>query len=200
VWAAELAARLHGKLSMGGWVAQCPGTERWGYIATKTSCPPPPVSEIPICETVGMVKLVTCPVSVPNQPSEAHMRDWLARTTEIIDKYKPEVLWFDWRIEQPVMKPYLQKLAAYYYNRGEQWKGPGVAINYKNQAFPEDVAVLDIERRKLDNIRALFWQTDTSVSIKSWGYIENDQFRTPVSLIDDLISIVSKNGSLLHFR
>jgi len=132
-----------------------------------------------------------------NQPSEAHMRDWLARTTEIIDKYKPEVLWFDWWIEQPVMKPYLQKLAAYYYNRGEQWKGPGVAINYKNQAFPEDVAVLDIERGKLDNIRPLFWQTDTSVSIKSWGYIENDQFRTPGSLIDDLIDIVSKNGCLL---
>ncbi|MFN7994587.1 MAG: alpha-L-fucosidase [Bryobacteraceae bacterium] len=132
-----------------------------------------------------------------NQPNETHMRDWLARTSELIDKYKPEVLWFDWWIEQPVMKPYLQKLAAFYYNRGAEWKGPGVAINYKKEAFPEKAAVLDIERGKLDKPRDLFWQTDTSVSVKSWGYIENDQFRTPASLIDDLIDIVSKNGCLL---
>lgn len=132
-----------------------------------------------------------------NQPSEAHMNDWLARSTEIVDKYKPEIMWFDWWIEQPAMKPYLQKFAAFYYNRAAEWKSPGVAINYKNQAFPDGAAVLDIERGRLDRMRPLFWQTDTSVSIKSWGYIENDQFRTPGSLIDDLVDIVSKNGSLL---
>ena len=132
-----------------------------------------------------------------SQPSEAHMRDWLARTAEIVDKYKPEIVWFDWWIEQPVMQPYLQKFAAFYYNRAAEWKSPGVAINYKNAAFPEQAAVLDIERGKLDQARDLFWQTDTSISVKSWGYIENDQFRTPDSIVDDLVDIVSKNGSLL---
>ena len=132
-----------------------------------------------------------------NPPSEKHMRDWLARTTEIVDKYKPEVLWFDWWIEQPAMQPYLQKFAAFYYNRAREWKSPGVAINYKHTAFPEQTAVLDIERGKLDKKRDLFWQTDTSVSIKSWGYIENDEFRTPDSVVDDLVDIVSKNGCLL---
>ena len=132
-----------------------------------------------------------------NQPSEAYMNDWLARTAELVDKYKPELLWFDWWIEQPAMKPYLQKFAAFYYNRAAEWKSPGVAINYKHEAFPENVAVLDIERGKLDKLRPLFWQTDTSVSVKSWGYIANDEFRTPDSLIDDLVDIVSKNGCLL---
>ena len=132
-----------------------------------------------------------------NQPSEAYMNDWLARTAELVDKYKPELIWFDWWIEQPAMKPYLQKFAAFYYNRAAEWKSPGVAINYKHEAFPENVAVLDIERGKLDKLRPLFWQTDTSVSVKSWGYIANDEFRTPDSLIDDLVDIVSKNGCLL---
>jgi alpha-L-fucosidase len=132
-----------------------------------------------------------------NQPSEAHMRDWLARTSEIVDKYKPDLVWFDWWIEQPVMQPYLQKFAAFYYNRGRQWKSPGVVINYKDTSFPEQAAVLDIERGKLDKARNLFWQTDTSVSEKSWGYIENDNFRTPGSIVTDLVDIVSKNGSLL---
>jgi len=131
-----------------------------------------------------------------NQPNQAHMDDWLARSTEIVDKYQPEVVWFDWWIEEPAWKPYLQKFAAYYYNRAAEWKR-GVAINYKHEAFPAQTAVLDIERGKLDQTRPLFWQTDTSVSIKSWGYIEKDEFRSAASLVDDLVDIVSKNGCLL---
>jgi alpha-L-fucosidase len=131
-----------------------------------------------------------------NQPNQAHMDNWLARSTEIVDKYQPEIVWFDWWIEEPAWKPYLQKFAAYYYNRAAEWDR-GVAINYKHEAFPEQTAVLDIERGKLDKTRPLFWQTDTSVSIKSWGYIEHDQFRSADSLVDDLVDIVSKNGCLL---
>ncbi|MCC6365390.1 MAG: alpha-L-fucosidase [Bryobacterales bacterium] len=131
-----------------------------------------------------------------NPPDKRYLDDWLARTTELIDKYQPEVLWFDWWIEQPVFQPYLQRMAAYYYNRGAEWK-KGVAINYKNKSFPDHAAVLDIERGKLDAKRNLLWQTDTSISLKSWGYIENDDFRQPDSLIDDLVDIISKNGVLL---
>ncbi len=130
------------------------------------------------------------------QPDKAYLDNWLARTAEIVDKYKPELVWFDWWIEQPAFESYKQKFASFYYNRGAEWKR-GVAINYKNQGFPEHAAVLDIERGKLDTLRPLFWQTDTSVSIKSWGYIENDSFRSTDSLVDDLIDIVSKNGCLL---
>jgi alpha-L-fucosidase len=130
------------------------------------------------------------------QPDKAYLDDWLARTAEIVEKYHPEIVWFDWWIEQPVFQPYLQRFAAYYYNRGAEWKR-GVAINYKLKTFPERAAVLDIERGQLGALRPLFWQTDTSVSEKSWGYIRNDTFRTPDSLIDELVDIVSKNGCLL---
>ena len=130
------------------------------------------------------------------QPDQAFLDDWLARATEIVDKYQPEVVWFDWWIEQPSFQEYLQTFAAYYYNRAAQWKR-GVAINYKKQAFPEHAAVLDIERGKEADIRPLFWQTDTSVSIKSWGYIEDDTFRSPDSLVHELVDIISKNGCLL---
>jgi alpha-L-fucosidase len=131
-----------------------------------------------------------------SQPDEAYLNDWLARTAEIVDKYQPELLWFDWWIEQPVFQPYLQKFSAFYYNRGAQWKR-GVAINYKKKSFPEKAAVLDIERGQLDTLRPLFWQTDTSVSEKSWGYIEGDKFRSAGSLVGELVDIVSKNGTLL---
>jgi alpha-L-fucosidase len=130
------------------------------------------------------------------QPDEAYLNDWLARTTEIVDKYQPELVWFDWWIEQPVFQPYLQKFAAFYYNRGAEWKR-GVAINYKHKSFPERAAVLDIERGQLDKLRPIFWQTDTSIGEKSWGYIEGEKFRTTDSLVSELVDIVSKNGTLL---
>jgi len=41
------------------------------------------------------------------------------------------------------------------------------------------------------------WQTDTSISNKSWGYIENDTFKSPEFVVHQLIDIVSKNGNLL---
>jgi alpha-L-fucosidase len=129
-------------------------------------------------------------------PDKAYLDDWLARTAEIVDKYKPELLWFDWWIEQPVFQPYLQKFAAFYYNRGAEWK-QGVAINYKNKSFPDKAAVLDIERGQLAEIRPYFWQTDTAISKNSWGYVVPQDYKSAGSIIGDLIDIVSKNGCLL---
>jgi alpha-L-fucosidase len=95
--------------------------------------------------------------------------------------------------------PYLQKFAAFYYNRGAEWRS-GVAINYKKhggESFPDTAGVLDIERGQLAGLRPLFWQTDTSVSKNSWGYVLNQEYKTSDALIDDLVDIVSKNGALL---
>ncbi len=129
-------------------------------------------------------------------PNEEFLDDWLARTCELVDKYQPQLVWFDWWIEQPIFRPYLQQFAAYYYNQGAQWQR-GVAINYKNAAFPEEAAVWDIERGQLADLRPRFWQTDTAVAKNSWGYTSNQEYKTVTSIIGDLVDIVSKNGALL---
>ena len=131
-------------------------------------------------------------------PDAAFMDDWLARSTEIVDKYHPDFLYFDWWIGQPAFQPYLKRMAAYYYNEAARRKQP-VVLTYKMNDFPENAAVLDVERGKLDAIRLLPWQTDTSVSIHSWGYVKNDEYRTAKSLIGELVDVVSKNGNLLLF-
>src|SRR4029453_9179596 len=121
--------------------------------------------------------------------------DWLARCAELVDKYRPQLVWFDWWIVQPAGHPNLQKFAAFYYNRGAEWHQGG-AINYKKhggESFPDTAGVLDIERGQLAGVRQLFWQTDTSVSKNSWGYVQNHDYKTSDGLVDDLIDIVSKN-------
>lgn len=130
-----------------------------------------------------------------NVPKE-HLEDWLARTCELIDRYQPKVLWFDWWIQNVAFKPYLRKLAAYYYNRGRQW-GVDVAINYKDDAFVKNTAIFDIERGQLAGINPRFWQTDTAIAKNSWCYTENNVFKQPEEILCDLLDIVSKNGAML---
>jgi len=129
-------------------------------------------------------------------PSKEFKDDWLARTTEIVDKYKPEMIYLDWWTSAPGFEPYLRRLAAFYYDQGRK-NGQSVAITYKGENFATGSALFDVERGKLDALRLVPWQTDTSVSIHSWGYAQDDEYRTPKSLVDDLIDIVSKNGNLM---
>jgi len=129
-------------------------------------------------------------------PSQDFLNEWLAKSTEVVDKYHPDFMYFDWWIGQPAFKPALQQFAAYYYDRGaERHEQP--VLTYKQESMPANVATLDIERGKLDTLRLLPWQTDTSVSIHSWGYAEHDEYRTAKSLVHQLVDTVSKNGNLL---
>ncbi|MGN0779185.1 MAG: alpha-L-fucosidase [Aristaeellaceae bacterium] len=130
------------------------------------------------------------------QPSEEFLQDWLVRTCEIIDRYHPQILYFDWWIQHSALKPYLKKVAAYYYNRAAEW-GVEVAINYKHDAFLFGTAVPDVERGQFADVKPYFWQTDTAVALNSWCYTENNDFRPAADLICDLVDIVSKNGCLL---
>jgi alpha-L-fucosidase len=131
--------------------------------------------------------------------------DWLARTCELVDKYDPDLVWFDFGIAPSQETPYdqnhfathLQRFAAYYYNFTKARAGDIGVINYKWNAFPESAAVYDKERSKMAEIRQPFWQTDTAVSKSSWGYTEDPQYKSPDRLVDDLVDIVSKNGCLL---
>lgn len=132
-------------------------------------------------------------------PTKEFLDDWLLRSCEIVDKYRPEVLYFDWWICQPVFQPYLKTFAAYYYNRGVEWKKQ-VAINFKEWegiSFPRGAGVFDMERGAAADIQPDFWQTCTSVSRNSWGYITNHVYKGTGEIVDELVDVVSKNGTLL---
>ncbi len=129
-------------------------------------------------------------------PDKEFLDDWLVRTCELIDRCRPQILYFDWWIQHENAKPYLKRLAAYYYNRAAQW-GIEAAINYKHDAFLFGTAVPDIERGQMADCKPYFWQTDTAIALNSWCYTENNDFRSAEDILCDLCDIVSKNGTLL---
>ena len=128
--------------------------------------------------------------------SPEFMDDWLARTAEIVERYHPDLLYFDWWIGQPSFRNHLSRFAAYYYNQAAQ-RGVGAVIDYKDHAFRENSATFDVERGQLTEIQPRPWQTDTSISNASWGYLPNDTYKTPEFIIHLLADVVSKNGNLL---
>lgn len=129
-------------------------------------------------------------------PSEDFLDDWLVRTCEIVDKYQPKIMYFDWWIMNLAFKPYLKKFAAYYYNRGREWDNE-VAICYKHDAFALGTGIYDIERGQTAEISHLPWQTDTAIGLKSWGYTQDNQYKSPEIILNNLVDVVSKNGNLM---
>ncbi len=129
--------------------------------------------------------------------SSAWADDWLARSAELVEKYHPDIVYFDWWIGQASIRPNLTRFAAFYYNSSLGYGDHVGVINYKDYAMQEQSGVLDLERGQLGDIRPLYWQTDTSISNKSWGYIKDDTFKSPEFVVHQLIDIVSKNGNLL---
>ncbi|RDS83749.1 alpha-L-fucosidase [Dyella monticola] len=127
--------------------------------------------------------------------SQAWLDDWLARTAELIDRYHPDLIYFDWWIGHPTFRNTLPKMLAYYYNEGAH-RG-GVVVNYKMHDFAPGAGTLDIERGQLVGIQQDHWQTDTSISNASWGYIQHDTYKSPREIIHLLVDVVSKNGNLM---
>lgn len=122
--------------------------------------------------------------------------DWLARAAEIVEKYNPEVMYFDWWAGQPNYRRDMTRFAAFYYNYAAKHGIAGV-INIKDYALNWNAGARDFERGLRSDIEARHFQTDTSISNWSWGYLEHDQFKSPEFIVDQLVDIVSKNGNLL---
>lgn len=128
--------------------------------------------------------------------SPAFMDDWLARTAEIVERYHPDLIYFDWWVGEPDFRSHLQRFATYYYNHAAAAHQP-VVLFYKENDMADGSGTLDIERGALAGIRPQPWQTDTSLSNNSWGYIQGDTYKTPEMVIHQLADVVSKNGNLL---
>lgn len=129
-------------------------------------------------------------------PTEEFLNDWLARVAELVLNYRPKLLYFDWWIQHSVFKPYLQRLAAFYYNCGKQW-GQDVMICYKHDAMMFGTGIMEVERGSLDGPKPYSWQTDTAVARNSWCYTDHLDYKSSNEIIINLIDVISKGGNLL---
>lgn len=128
-------------------------------------------------------------------PREEFLEMWVGKLKEVIDKYQPDIMWFDsWLDEIPdsVKTDYL----AYYFNKAHEWD-KDVVVTRKQDDLPLSVSVLDYEKGRAGEINEHPFLTDDTISKGSWCYTEGLGIK-PVSIVlHSLIDIVSKNGQLL---
>ena len=66
---------------------------------------------------------------------QAWTDDWLARSAEIVQKYHPEIMYFDWWIGQASVRPAVTRFASFYYNTNLSQSGSPGVINFKDYAL-----------------------------------------------------------------
>ena len=129
--------------------------------------------------------------------------NWYERNVELIDKYQPDLIYFDNGVDQRYIDPLKLELAAYYYNRAKGWDKE-VSFTTKKAAFAPSgtnvktiASIIDFEGGPPDGIRGGSWVVDRPIGSTSWGYVEGLKANSPQTVIGWLVDTVSKNGTLL---
>jgi alpha-L-fucosidase len=133
-------------------------------------------------------------------PSDSFCENWYQRCKELVEKYQPDVVYFDTN-ELPLGQAGLD-VVAHYYNLSAARNGgrADVIVNGKH-ILPEHVGafVEDIERSTANAIRPDPWQTDTCIG--DWHYnralYTENRYQTVGTIVGMLTDIVSKNGNLM---
>jgi alpha-L-fucosidase len=129
-------------------------------------------------------------------PSQKFLKQWLGKLYEVIDKYQPDMIWFDFGLKF-IQESYKRNFLSYYYNKEQEW-GREVVVTYKWQDLPPGSGLVDIERGRMGELTYFDWITDTTVDEEGgWGYVQDATYRTVTQLIHILVDNVSKNGYLL---
>jgi alpha-L-fucosidase len=115
---------------------------------------------------------------------------------ELIDRYGPDMLWFDFGL-RGLPGHYKQEFLAHYFNWA-QAQGREVAVTYKKHDLAPGVGVVDLEAGRMPTLTYHEWITDTTIDdSRAWGYLKDTPYKSTTSLVHYLVDNVSKNGHLL---
>lgn len=131
---------------------------------------------------------------VPQSP--AFLEEWLARCQELVDKYKPDMFWFDNGINSRSLDSIKLRFAAYYYNSAKKWK-KDVSISTKSDAYLAG-SIRDFERqgRAPKEMTDYVWQTDDPIGEK-FGYVEGMKLTNAGTIVKRLVDNISRNGNYM---
>jgi alpha-L-fucosidase len=128
-------------------------------------------------------------------PSEAFCRIWRDKVIEVVDRYHPDVMYFDTR-SFIIPENYRMQMLAHYYNSSHRL-GREVVMTYKEKDFAEGSGQIDIEAGQLGDLASFVWQADNVLDWSSWAYLSHPDYKSAGRIIRQLVDIVSKNGNLL---
>ena len=127
--------------------------------------------------------------------SEAFKRMWYLRVRDLVDKYRPDLLYTDGEI--PFGDWGLMQTANLYNLSAARHGGrvEAVQLSKKREDCETGTCVMDVERGVVETVWPAPWQSDTCVG--NWHYLKGGGYKSPKAVIDMLVDVVSRNGNLL---
>ena len=136
-------------------------------------------------------------------PDQAYCDKLYNRTVELVNKYNPDILYFD--DTYLPLYPHSDcglKIVANMYNKSMAENGGVNKAVVTGKVLTQEqkkTIVWDVERGAPDKIQELPWQTCTCIG--SWHYDKHiyysDSYKSAPTVVRMLVDIVSKNGNLL---
>lgn len=124
-------------------------------------------------------------------PDEEFNKMWIDKVNEVVDKYHPDVLYFDSRTNI-IDEKYRQDMTEHFY------RNDNTVLTYKQEDFPEGIGVYDIECGSFKEAKEFPWQTDDRLEDNvTWCMVQNPKYKPAIRIVHQLCDIVSKNGNLL---
>ncbi|TVQ26829.1 MAG: hypothetical protein EA383_04325 [Spirochaetaceae bacterium] len=130
------------------------------------------------------------------RPSRAFLDQWFAKVREVIDGYRPDLMWFDVGIGH-IQEHYKREFLSSYYNAAVEWDTE-VVVTYKHHDLVPGSGLVDLELGRFNEMTYNEWITDTTVdSGEGWCYLHDNTYKDATEVLHYLIDNVSKNGHLL---
>ncbi len=136
-------------------------------------------------------------------PTEKYCNNFYDRTVDLINKYNPDLIYFDdtalplWPISNVGLE-----IAAHFYNHNDKLskgKSEGVIFGKILNDEQKKAIIWDVEKGAPDKIQEIPWQSCTCIG--EWHYrrsvYNENRYKTADKVIRLLIDIVSKNGNML---
>lgn len=131
-----------------------------------------------------------------NMPQKEFDQYWLNQVNEVVDKYSPDILWYDVWLNH-IAEDKVQEMSAHFINHGLETGQEPVLIS-KHYDLPKNMSVLDLEQGGKKDVSESVWMTDITVSDKgAWCYTADQVYKSPELLLRNMIDVWSKNGVVL---
>ena len=147
------------------------------------------------CSNPDYAGLYGQPHKKGDKPNREFFDEWKAKVIEVIDKYQPDLIYFDSKLDI-INDQHKRDTLCYYYNKQAEWDKE-VSVTYKGTQLPVGAGILDMERARLDSSSKDPWLNDDPIDWKSWCHIENPSYKSANHIIDGLVDVVSKNGTFM---
>lgn len=128
---------------------------------------------------------------------------WKAKVIEVIDRYEPDLMWFDGgEFRDSPYEIHTLEILAHYLNRSVEWNKEVTVLNKLAtnlmHNFPNEFGVLNYEAgRSRKGKISRPWNDDIKIGDPSWGYVANQRYLTGKQILHNLIDRVSRGGSLM---